>query len=248
MTKLRKLLTASTVVAGVLLVGRAADAQMAVVCTNCSTVWDQAMAYAKQVQQTVTQLQSYVTQTQQYLNQIENTIALPMQVWGTVQGDMYQVQSLSNVGSLFSGNSGSILTRLNSLNGLSSYGSMVSSMPTNMGNQFSMWRETVGNNLTTTGKVLGLQQTQETSDANMLNTIQSHSQGAVGQVQAIQAGNELASANGKELHQINQTVIAQTQMQADQMAVDADRQSAEDAAMAQFLTTRTQQTTGGMRF
>ena len=112
----------------------------------------------------------------------------------------------------------------------------------------NMWRETVGNNLTTTGKVLGLQQTQETTDANTLNTIQSHSQGAVGQVQAIQAGNELASANGKELHQINQTVIAQTQMQADQMAVDADRQSAEDAAMAQFLTTRTQQTTGGMRF
>ena len=245
MTRLRKLLTA-TVVAGVLLVGRA-DATV-VYCSNCSTVWDQAMAYAKQVQQTVTQLQSYVTQTQQYLNQIENTIALPMQVWGTVQGDMYQVQSLSNVGSLFSGNSGSILTRLNSLNGLSSYGSMVSSMPTNMGNQFSMWRETVGNNLTTTGKVLGLQQTQETSDANMLSTIQSHSQGAVGQVQAIQAGNELASANGKELHQINQTVIAQTQMQADQMAVDADRQSAEDAAMAQFLTTRPQQTTGGMRF
>jgi P-type conjugative transfer protein TrbJ len=248
MTKLRKLLTASTVVAGVLLVGRAADAQTAVVCTNCSTVWDQAMAYAKQVQQTATQLQSYVTQTQQYLNQIENTIALPMQVWGTVQGDMYQVQSLSNVGSLFSGNSGSILTRLNSLNGLSSYGSMLSNMPSNIGNQFSMWRQTVGNNLTTTGKVLDLQQTQETSDANMLNTIQSHSQGAVGQVQAIQAGNELASANGKELHQINQTMIAQTQMQADQMAVDADRRGAEDAAMAQFLTTRTQQTTGGMRF
>ena len=103
------------------------------------------MAYSKQVQQTATQLQSCVTQTA-VLNQIENTIALPMQVWGTVRGDMW-VQSLSNVGSLFSGNSGSILTRLNSLNGLSSYGSMVSSMPTSMSNQFSMWRETVGNNL-----------------------------------------------------------------------------------------------------
>ena len=248
MTRLRKLLSVSTVVAGVLLVGSSDRAEaIPVFCTNCSTEWDQLLSYAKQVQQVATQLQSYVLQGQQYLNQLENTIALPMQVYSTVQGDMSQVQNLANIGSIFSGNSGSILNRLNSLNGLSSYGSVLN-MPSTIGNQFSFWRQTIGNNLDATGKVLQLQQSQEATDAATLNTIQSHSQGAVGQVQAIQAGNELASANGKELHEIQQTMLTETQMQANQMAVNGDRKAAEDVAMQQFLTTTPQQTSGGMRF
>jgi P-type conjugative transfer protein TrbJ len=248
MTRLRKLLSISTVVAGVLIVGRADRAEaIPVVCVNCSTEWDQLLSYAKQVQQVATQLQSYVLQGQQYLNQLENTIALPMQVYGTVQGDMVQVQNLSNIGSIFSGNAGSILNRLNALNGLSSYG-YVLNMPSTIGNQFSLWRQTIGNNLDATGKVLQLQQSQEATDAAALNTIQSHSQGAVGQVQAIQAGNELAGANGKVLHEIQQTMLTETQMQANQMAVDADRKATEDVAMQQFLTTTPQQTSGGMRF
>ena len=248
MTRLRKLLSVSTVAAGILLAGPADRAEaIPVFCTNCSTEWDQLLSYAKQVQQVATQLQSYVLQGQQYLNQIENTIALPMQVYSTVQGDMSQVQNLSNIGSIFSGNSGSILSRLNSLNGLSSYGSLLD-LPSNIGNQFSFWRQTIGNNLDTTGKVFQLQQSQEATDAATLNTIQSHSQGAVGQVQAIQAGNELASANGKQLYQIEQTQMASAQMQATQIAVNADRQATEDEATAKFMTMTQQPTSGGTGF
>ena len=243
-----KLLSVSTVVAGALLVGGSDRAEaIPVFCTNCSTEWDQLMSFAKQVQQTATQLQSYVLQAQQYLNQIENTIALPMQVYSTVQGDMSQVQALANVGSIFSGNSGSILSRLNALNGLSSYGSVLN-MPSTIGNQFSLWRQTIGNNLDATGKVLQLQQSQEATDAATLNMIESHSQGAVGQVQAIQASNELASANGKQLSQIEQTQLASAQMQATQIAVNADRQATEDEATAKFMTMTQQPTSGGMGF
>jgi P-type conjugative transfer protein TrbJ len=170
-----------------------------------------------------------------------------MQVYSTVQGDMSQVQALSNIGSIFSGNAGSILNRLNSLNGLSSYGSVLN-LPSTIGNQFSFWRQTIGNNLDATGKVFQLQQGQEATDAATLKTIQSHSQGAVGQVQAIQAGNELASANGKQLYQIEQTQLASAQMQATQIAVNADRQATEDEATAKFMTTTQQPTSGGMGF
>ena len=44
---------------------RPAQAQLAVNCENCSTVWNQLLEYGKQVQQLATQLQSYETQLQQ---------------------------------------------------------------------------------------------------------------------------------------------------------------------------------------
>ena len=61
-----------------------------------------------------TQLQQYQTQLQQYANMVTNTAALPQQVWGTVQSDIMQVQALSNAASLLSGNSGSMISRLQS--------------------------------------------------------------------------------------------------------------------------------------
>ena len=37
---------------------------------------------------------------------VTNTVALPQEVWGTVQSDIMRVQALSNAASLLSGNSG----------------------------------------------------------------------------------------------------------------------------------------------
>jgi conjugal transfer/entry exclusion protein len=39
---------------------------------------------------------------------VTNTLALPQQLWGQVQGDIMQVRNLSNAASLLSGNAGSI--------------------------------------------------------------------------------------------------------------------------------------------
>src|SRR5271165_3265348 len=87
---------------------QATKAQWAVTCTNCSTTWTQLMQYAKEAQSMATQLQQYQTQLQQYQNMITNTVALPQEVWGTVQSDIMRVQTLSNAASLLSGNSGSM--------------------------------------------------------------------------------------------------------------------------------------------
>ena len=50
-------------------------------------------------------------------------------------------------------------------------------------------------------------------------------------MQAIQAGNELAHAQATQLMQIQATLSATAQMQATQMAVDADRTATKDAEM-----------------
>ena len=217
-----------------------ASAQLAVHCVDCSTMWTQLLEYGKQAQQLETQLQQYETQLQQYANMVTNTVALPQQAWGTVQGDIMQVRSLSNAASLLSGNAGSIVTRLQSASG---YASQAANLG-NIAGQFTTWQQTIGNNVNTLGRTLGLQQDQQAGNATLLTTLESHSQSAQGQMQAIQAGNELAHANAAQLQQIQATLTATAQMQATGMAVDADRRASEDAAMLHFSTPQPIQTSG----
>jgi P-type conjugative transfer protein TrbJ len=67
-------------------------------------------------------------------------------------------------------------------------------------------------------------------------------------VQAIQAGNEMAAANGRQLQRLQETVAAQTQMPANQIALTNDRQAIADAAATQFLSSGPMSTTGGLNF
>nr|WP_283949915.1 P-type conjugative transfer protein TrbJ [Limobrevibacterium gyesilva] len=219
---------------------RSTQAQWAVTCVNCSTTWTQLLQYAKEAQSLETQLQQYQTQLQQYANMVTNTVALPQEIWGTVQSDIMRVQALSNAASLLSGKSGSIITRLQSA---SSY----ASQPAGLGNiagQFTTWQQTIGNNLNTMGQALGLQQSQQQNQAAILQALQQHSQSARGQMQALQAGNELAGANAAQLARIQATLISTAQMQATGMAVQADRQASEDAALLHFAQPPSIATTG----
>jgi P-type conjugative transfer protein TrbJ len=203
-------------------------------------MWTQLLQYAKEAQSMATQLQQYQTQLEQYANMVTNTVALPQEIWGTVQSDIMQVQALSNAASLLSGNSGSMISRLQSA---SAYANQVASLG-NIAGQVSTWQQTIGNNLSTIRRTLGLQQSQQQNQAAILQALQQHSQSAQGQMQAIQAGNELAGANAAQLAQIQATLTATAQMQASDAAVAADRRATEDAAMLHFAQPPSVATTG----
>lgn len=219
---------------------RPAQAQWAVACVNCATSWTQMLEYGNQARQLATQLQERATQLQMYANMVTNTASLPQQAWATVQGNIMQVRQLSSAASLLSGNAGGIATRLSSA---SSYANQAANL-TNVGSQFGMWQQTIGNNVTTLGRTLGLQETQQQTNAALLAQMQGHSQNARGQMQAIQAGNELAGATAGQLMQIQATLSATAQMQAGNMLVNADRRASEDAAMQYFARPTTIPTTG----
>jgi len=183
-----------------------------------------------QAQQYQTQVQGYATQLRQYANMVQNTTALPTQAWNTVQNDIMQVRNLSNAASVLSGNAGSMTTRLSSASG---YANQAANLG-NMSGQFTQWQQTIGNNVSTLGQTLGLQQNQQQTNAALLERLQAHSTSAVGQMQAIQAGNELAGATANQLMQIQTTLAATAQLQAGNAAVAADRRASEDAALLSF--------------
>ena len=182
---------------------------------------------AQQAQQLQQQAQAYATQLRQYANMVQNTVALPYQVWSTVQGDIMQVRNLSNAASLLSGNSGSMVQRLSSAAGYASQAANIG----NIAGQFTMWQQTIGNNVDTLGRTLGLQQGQQQTNAALIERMQAQSASATGQLQVLQAGNELAGATANQLIQIQATLAATAQLQAGNATVAADRRAAEDAAL-----------------
>ena len=195
---------------------------------------------AQQAQQLHQQAQAYTTQLRQYANMVQNTTALPYQVWNTVQSDIMQVRNLSNAAALLSGNSGSMVQRLSSVAGYASQAANIG----NIAGQFTTWQQAIGNNVDTLGRTLGLQQGQQQTNAALIERMQAHSATATGQMQAIQAGNELAAATANQLVQIQATLSATAQLQAGSAVVAADRRASEDAALLAFTRQQTVQGSG----
>lgn len=211
-----------------------------VYCVNCSTVYDQLLQYAKEAQQYTTQLEQYGTQLRQYANMIQNTVGLPQMVWANVQGDIMQVRALMNAGSMLGGNAGGFTQRLGQLG---SYSNQITSLG-QMATQYQTWASVSQNDISQLQAALGLQQAQQATDAQILTALQQHSQSAQGQMQAIQAGNEMSALGVKQMQQLQVMLANESHVIEDQQGVQADRQAAQDQALKTFLAPPALPTTG----
>ncbi len=196
----------------------------AFVCANCSTLVTQMMEYATQAKTLAQEIETYKTMVQQYANMVINTASLPQQVWATVQADIMRVQQLASAVSVLTGDTGSILGRLQTA---SAYASSAGSLPGEISGQFDYWQQTIGRQISDTGKLLQLQQDQQAAAAAAIDQAQQHSDSAEGQKQA---------QSTKQLQQIQATLTATIDMQGTAIAVEADRRAREDAAMMRFTS------------
>jgi P-type conjugative transfer protein TrbJ len=137
-----------------------------------------------------------------------------------------------------------MIARLQSAAG---YAGTVANTPGQFANQLTTWQQTLGDNLSSFGKTIGLQQDQQANDAALIAALQAHATTAIGQMQALEAGNELAGVTALQLLKIQSTLSAAAQMQATQDAVANDRRAMEDAALQRFLAAPAP-AFGGQRF
>ena len=136
---------------------------------------------------------------------------------------------------MLTGNSGSILTRLQNAG---YYANSASMMPQNIGAQFQMYQSTMGNAGNSLARTLGLQQGKEQNDAMLQRAIQAQSQSAAGQMQVLQAGVEMAGVTNYNLQQVQTTLTAFAQEQATRDIISADRLAIEDATTQRLTQTQ----------
>src|SRR5271166_6190713 len=181
---------ASTAFAVALAIPHPAGAQIEVDCPTCASLWQQVQDAASQAKELATQALQYKSEFDSDLRLVTAGVQLPMSIFQGVEADIGQVRALANAASMLTGNAGSILTRLQSAG---AYANQAAALPGQIGNQFAMWQQTIGNSANSLARVVGVQQGQMSSATTSLAAIQAHSASAAGQMQAIQAGNELAA-------------------------------------------------------
>jgi len=222
-----------------------AGAQITVDCPLCSSVYQQLQDAAAQAKSMATQLLQYKSEFDSDLQLVTAGIQLPMSIFSGIQADIGQVRALANAASMLTGNAGSILSRLQSAEGFANQAAM---LPGQIGSQFTMWQQTIGTAGNSLARVVGVQQGQMNSATTTLATAQAHSASATGQMQAIQAGNEMAAQTAYAMQQVQTTLVAAAQEQATRDIVAAERQAAHDQAGLQFFQYQPIATTGSQGF
>ena len=128
-------------------------------CTNCSTIGQQLLDYARQLSQLQQEIQTAQNTLNFYINAVQNTLALPGTVYRDLTGDINQITSIANTANMLVGQTGQMLTNLSSTSGYPLGGI------TNWHQELSNESAAIAQALKAAAGVLNLQPTQLASDS-----------------------------------------------------------------------------------
>ena len=192
-------------------------------------------AVAKQVQQ-------YQTQLQQYQNMLQNTLTPSNYIWDQASQTISNLLSAQDTLSYYKQQIGSISQYLDQYKDLNYY--LNSSYFSSQGGSATDRQAilTANSNAYEARKKandavlmnVDQQQTALVNDASNLQMLQQQATGVQGQLEAIQAANQFASAQNNQLLQIRSILIAQQNAEATRQQAIADKEAQQSAAAQQI--------------
>jgi len=96
------------------------------------------------------------------------------------------------------------------------------------------WSTTNRDTIASSMASVGLQNEQYASEEATLQTLQMLSQNSVGRLQAIQAGNQIAAQQVRQIQKLRQLLMAQMQMQSTFMATQSDKEAVQTAQSEKY--------------
>ena len=192
-------------------------------------------AVAKQVQQ-------YQTQLQQYQNMLQNTLTPSNYIWDQASQTISSLLSAQDTLSYYKQQIGSLSQYLDQYKDLnyylnSSYFSLQGGSATDRQAILTANSNAYEARKKANDAVLmnvDQQQTALVNDASNLQRLQSQATGVQGQLEAIQAANQFASAQNNQLLQIRSILIAQQNAEATRQQAIADKEAQQAAAAQQI--------------
>lgn len=188
------------------------------------------------------QIQQYQTQLQQYQNMLQNTVAPAAWVWDQAQQTMNKLVNAQDTLSYYKNQAGSLDSYLSRYGDVSYYRSSPCFSGGGCSSSEMQALQAAQSNGSTAQKsandavlkAVDLQQQTLTSDAANLRLLQSQATSAQGQMEAIQAANQLASAQNNQLLQIRGMLAAQAAAQATRAENVADKEALQAVAGQQL--------------
>ncbi|KXB09740.1 conjugal transfer protein TrbJ (plasmid) [Xylella fastidiosa] len=229
-------------IAVVLLVGISQQTQAGMPVIDISNLEQNIVSAVQQVAAVEKQIQQYQTQLQQYQNMLQNTAAPSAYIWDQASQVMNKLMVAQDTLSYYKKKAGSIDSYLSRYQDVNYY--RTSPCFTAAGcssSQLQALQDAQANNSealkhANDAVLKGIDQQQQTliSDAATLQKLQLQATTAQGQMQALQAANQLASAQTNQLLQIRSMLAAQAAAVATRASNDADKAALMEAADQRF--------------
>ncbi|MET3135320.1 P-type conjugative transfer protein TrbJ [Oxalobacteraceae bacterium GrIS 1.11] len=167
------------------------------------------------------QVQQAIQQVQMEQQQLKNLLNAPQQLWGQAQQDLTQLAQLVSQTTAVSYAAGNIDQTFRA-----AYpGYAKSAGATNYGTKYKALIGQAMDGLNSALQSAGLNASQFASERAAIQQIQGMSGGSQGSLQAIQAGNMIASQTIDQLQKLRQLLAAQTQSQSNFLAAQAQVQA-----------------------
>ncbi|EAT2030343.1 P-type conjugative transfer protein TrbJ [Citrobacter freundii] len=193
------------------------------------------------VQAVAKQIQQYQTQLQQYENMLQNTVAPAAYIWDQANSTINKLLQAQDTLNYYKNQAGSLDSYLQRYQDVNYYRSSpcFNSNVSCTADEIKALQNADKNNSEARKKAndavfkaIDQQQQTLTTDANNLADLQSQASGAKGQMEAIQAANQLASAQTNQLLQIRSILLAQQSAAATLAQAEADKDAQRTAASA----------------
>jgi P-type conjugative transfer protein TrbJ len=245
--------------AGVLLALSISGSAHAGAATGGATEWTQLLNNVQLLEQSgqgVTQINNQVTQITNQMTQIQNQLdqyrtmlqnleKLPDNIWGQAQQDLNKLRELTQQGDGIAFSMGGLDDVLKQR--FPSFEEFASGVQggENYSDQYQSWSQTNRDTIGGTLAQAGLTAQQFDSEQSTMRELQTQSQSAVGQMQALQVGHSIASQQVEQMQKLRGLVAQQSTMmgawyQSEQAAKDLAQNKRE-----QFFNSTSPSTSGG---
>jgi P-type conjugative transfer protein TrbJ len=167
-------------------------------------------------------------QITQIADMAKHGITITDQLFGTVESDISNLRTIVNTGEALS----YTMSNLDSTFRVRFPGYSPS---TNYSTAYQTWSQTSLDSTRGALDAAGLQDSQFDSDAALLKTLQGQSQSAVGRMQAIEVGNQIAENQAEQLMKLRQLMMADMQSKAAYQGAQVQAQATTQANSDQFF-------------
>ncbi|OUM23842.1 P-type conjugative transfer protein TrbJ [Pseudomonas putida] len=208
----------------------------AIYCANCSTFYQQTFEYAEAVNTALNTAEQLQTQVKQYQSMITQGTGLPDSMFGSIAADLKNVMSIYDRSQVLGRQIQNMDSRFSTaFPGFNSYLNQVAnSAESPAQDRYQTWSEQGRDNVKAALEAANLNTSFFESEGVQLDRVMTRSQSAVGRMQALQAGNEIASQNVQQLQKLRDLVATQINMQGNYLAQQGDRTAASEATEQQF--------------
>jgi P-type conjugative transfer protein TrbJ len=205
-----------------------------------ATEYTQLLNYAELAGQLEKQVLMVENQLNQLADMAKHGITITNQLFGTVASDINNLNQIVKTGQ-------SLSYTMSNLDGSFRLRFPGYSSSTNYGQSYQTWSQTSLDSTRGALNAAGLQNSQFNSDEALLKTLQSQSQSAVGRMQAIEVGNQIAENESEQLMKLRQLMMADIQSKAAYQGALVQAEATKQANSDEFFG-QTQVTSDGVTF